>query len=114
MKIKILKNGDVILSPEGRERNFEKALRKKAEWVSKKPAVIQYHDRYEYIYGFKLAGVDGLFRYCEAHFIRFTFGKPCKMKMVSRIIDPLFKDEYFAHIKEKLSGKVFTGAVSAK
>ena len=114
MKIKILKNGDVILSPEGRERNFEKALRKKAEWVSENPAVIPYHDRYEYIYGFKLAGVDGLFRYCEAHFIRFTFGKPCKMKMVSRIIDPLFKDEYFAHIKEKLSGKVFTGAVSAK
>lgn len=114
MKIKILKNGDVILSPEGRERNFEKALRKKAEWISAEPKVIPYHDRYEYIYGFKLAGVDGLFRYCEAHFIRFTFGKPCKMKMVSRIIDPLFKDEYFAHIKEKLSGKVFTGAVSAK
>ena len=101
MKIKILKNGDVILSPEGRERNFEKALRKKAEWVSKKPAVIPYHDRYEYIYGFKLAGVEGLFRYCDVHFIRFAFGKSCK-------------DEYFAHIKEKLSGKVFTGAVSAK
>lgn len=114
MKIKILKNGDVILSPEGRERNFEKALRKKAEWVSKKPAVIPYHDRYEYIYGFKLAGVEGLFRYCDVHFIRFAFGKSCKMKLVSRIIDPLFRDEYFAYIKEKLSGKIFNGSVAAK
>ena len=25
MKIKVLKNGDVVLSPEGREKNFEKA-----------------------------------------------------------------------------------------
>lgn len=114
MKIKILKNGDVILSPEGRERNFEKALRKKAEWISAEPKVIEYHDRYEYIYGFKLEGIEGLFRFCEVHFIRFAFGKSCKFKMVSRILDPMFKEEYFCHIKEKLAGKVFTGAVSAK
>ena len=60
MKIKVLKNGDVVLSPEGREKNFEKALRKKAEWVSKKPVVIPYHDHYEYVYCVKIAGVDGL------------------------------------------------------
>lgn len=114
MKIKVLKNGDVILSPEKNERNFEKALRKKAEWVSKKPAVIPYHDRYEYVYGVKIAGVDGLFRFCELHFIRFAFGKSCKLKMVSRILDPLFRDEYFAYIKEKLAGRIFNGTVSAK
>ena len=114
MKIKVLKNGDVVLSPEGREKNFEKALRKKAEWVSKKPVVIPYHDHYEYVYCVKIAGVDGLFRYCDVHFIRFAFGKSCKLKMVSRILDPLFKDEYFAHINEKLSGKIFNGSVATK